>query len=402
MQQVGSVEDRVTFSGARWQFAALLLPGYALMVPTLGLNRFWLTTAKRRFLWGNTIIGGDALEYTGEARQLLLGFLMALAVFIPVYGLFFYLSTQTGATVVIGYGAVAVLVWFLHGYALYRARDFRLSRTLWRGIRFDQAGNAWAYALRRFLWSVLNVVTLGLAYPFMAANLWSYRYRHTWYGDRSFGFTGSWKQLALPYYPVWLVMGIVIIAAAVVANEYELYERPLEADPAAFMWLAIHGLFGTILVTLYRCIEMTRLFSAVTLGGARLRLSVSPFHLFGQFLAFGLALFCLYLLLALGGVLVLGLVAGEAFAGGGFDLNILMGSMQSSLLALLAIIAGYLLLFGAFALVNEVVLGFGFWTLLARGATLVGLETLDNVHARDEDRALAGEGLADALNVGGY
>lgn len=174
----------VKFTGTRREMGGLLLRGYGLLLPTIGLYRFWLTTWKRRFYWAHTEIDGDALEYTGNASQLLLGFLMAVSVFVPLYGLFFYLSTLSQEAALLGYGGVAVLVWFLMGYATYRARDFRLSRTLWRGIRFDQAGSAWNYAFRRFFWSLLVVATAGLAYPFMAATLWGYRYRNSWFGDR--------------------------------------------------------------------------------------------------------------------------------------------------------------------------------------------------------------------------
>ena len=115
-----------------------------------------------------------------------------------------------------------------------------------------------------------------------------------------------------------------------------------------------------------------------------------------------LALAAAYLVLALGGFVILGLVAPEAFAGEGFDLDLLMASMQSSVTTLLAIVTGYLLLFAAFTFVSELVLGYGFWHLMARGASVSGLDSLDDVRARAEDKALAGEGLADALNVGGY
>ena len=190
----------VVFTGKRSELAGILLRGYLLMVPTIGIYRFWVTTWKRRFYWSNTEIDGDALEYTGNALQLLVGFLMALVIFVPLYGLFFYLSTQSSEAALIGYGVVGVALWFLSGYAIYRARDFRLSRTLWRGVRFDQGGSAWGYALRRFGWSALMVLTLGLVYPFMAGNLWRYRYANSWYGDRQFGFSGSWKLVAKSYY----------------------------------------------------------------------------------------------------------------------------------------------------------------------------------------------------------
>ncbi|ODT65934.1 MAG: hypothetical protein ABS75_29755 [Pelagibacterium sp. SCN 63-23] len=392
----------VIFTGARLDFARLLLRFYALMVPTIGLSRFWLTTWKRRFYWGHTAIGGDALEYTGNAHQLLLGFLMTLALFLPLYGLFFYLSTQSASILIIGYGGVAVLLWFLYGYAIYRARDFRLSRTLWRGIRFDQRGNAWAYALRRFFWSLLTLATLGLAYPFMAVSLWRYRYRHSWYGDRQFGFSGSWKQLAWPYYLTWLALASLLLLGLGVAAGTGLLDDPLSGDLRGYVWLAGPALGALILVTVYRAAEMTRMFSAIRLGGATLSLDMPAIGLLGQYALFAIALALAYLLLALGGFLVLSLVAGEALAGGTLDFDLLMGSMQSSLATLLAIITGYLLLFGAFVFVSELVRGYGFWWLMARGATISGLASLDDVQARGEDLSLAGEGLADALNVGGY
>ncbi len=402
MQQSEARQQNVIFTGSRWDLAVMLLRGYMLMVPTIGLNRFWLNTRKRRFYWGNSEIGGDALEYSGDARQLLLGFMMALAVFLPLYGVFFYLSTQSVETIMIGYGAVAVLIWFLQGYAQYRARDFRLSRTLWRGIRLDQTGSAWRYGARRFFWWLLNLATLGLAYPFMAANLWSYRYRHTWYGDRQFSFTGSWRQLALPYYLTWLPVMIIALTALVMADQSGLIEAPLDADPDGYLGLLFLALLVLILVTLYRASEMTRMFSSIRLGGAALHLRLSAIRLLAQYGLFVISLVAASLVLALGGFVILGLVAPEAFAGDSFDLDMLLASMQSSVATLLAIITGYLLLFSAFTFVSELVLGYGFWHLALRGATISGLDTLDNVRARAEDKALAGEGLADALNVGGY
>ncbi len=399
----GVESEPVRFTGGRGELGWTLLRGYALMLPTIGLYRFWLTTAKRRFYWSNTELGGDALEYTGSATQLLLGFLMALAVFVPLYGLFFYLSTQSSVAAVVGYGAVGVILWFLMGYAIYRARDFRLSRTLWRGIRFDQQGSAWSYALRRFLWSLLVIVTAGLAYPFMAVSLWRYRYRNSWFGDRQFGFAGGLKQLAGPYYLAWVLAGVVGLIATIAAYEGGAFpEDGAGANPTAYVPLGLGALVMGVITTFYRATEMTRMFSAVRLGEATLSVLVSPWRLLGQYLLFGLALVGVYILLAAGGFVVLQAVAGEAFTDGGFDLTVFMRHMQSSLLTLGAIIVGYLLILGGFSWASELFLGYGFWRLIVQGARISGLGTLASVRARDEDRALGGEGLADALNVGAY
>jgi hypothetical protein len=75
--------------------------------------------------------------------------------------------------------------------------------------------------------------------------------------------------------------------------------------------------------------------------------------------------------------------------------------MQGSLVTLLSIAAGYLLILGAFNLTRELFIGLAFWKLVANGARVSNIDSLDTVGARAEDKALGGEGLADALNVGG-
>ena len=392
----------VRFTGTRGELGGMLLRGYVLLIPTIGLYRFWLTTWKRRFYWANTEIDGDPLEYTGNAVQLLLGFLMALAIFVPVYGLLFYLSTQSSEAAVIGYGGLGVALWFMMGYAIYRARDFRLSRTLWRGIRCDQGGSAWNYAFRRFFWSLLVLMTAGLAYPFMAANLWRYRYRHSWYGDRQFGFTGSWKQLARPFYLTYLA--IAVTAAAGLGMGSAMGGLPVSGVPTVegvVVMLLAAALIGPLLLY-YQSRELSRMFSSVRLGQAALTVQVRARSLLGQYVLFGLALAGSYVVLAIGGLIVLGAVAGGAFAGGEFNPEIFMQSLQGSFAVLLAIIFGYLLLLAAFSLMAELFLGLGFWKLVAQGASITGLDSLRDVRARGEDTRLGGEGLADALNVGAY
>ncbi|WP_193336682.1 DUF898 family protein [Devosia beringensis] len=402
MQQGPGQPVPVRFRGRRGDLALLLLRGYLLLVPTIGLYRFWLLTWKRRFYWGHTDIDGDSLEYTGNAMQLLVGFLMALAVFLPLYGLLFYLSTLARDAAIIGYAGIALGLWFLSGYAIYRARDFRLSRTLWRGIRFDQTGNGWAYGLRRFGWSLLMLATLGLVYPLMATSLWRYRYDHTWYGDRRFGFAGRWQQLAAPFYVTYAAIVLIGGTGATLAISMGALPDGGPVEPLAFLPLAAAALIIGPLTLRYQARQLSLFYSSVRLGDAVLTVRLRGRALLWQYVLCGLALLVAFAALALGGVVVLGLVAREAFAGGGFDADIFFQQMQGSLLTLGAIITGYLLLLGAFTAITELFIGLGLWRLLASSASIAGVESLRTVRARAEDKALAGEGLADALNVGGY
>src|SRR5689334_15439986 len=85
---------RATFTGNARQFFRTALIGYLLQIPTFGFYRFWLITDIRRHLWSHTRIGDESLEYTGRARELLIGFLIALAILTPLYVGYFLLGIE--------------------------------------------------------------------------------------------------------------------------------------------------------------------------------------------------------------------------------------------------------------------------------------------------------------------
>ena len=56
----------VRFGGDARRFWRLVARGALLLMFTLGIYRFWLTTDIRRFLWANTELTGETFEYTGK------------------------------------------------------------------------------------------------------------------------------------------------------------------------------------------------------------------------------------------------------------------------------------------------------------------------------------------------
>src|SRR3954453_18994804 len=84
------------FSGNERKFWQLLIRGAVLLLVTLGIYRFWLATDVRRFLWSNTELAGDGLEYVGTARGLFLGFFIAIALLVPINAAFFLAAFSRG------------------------------------------------------------------------------------------------------------------------------------------------------------------------------------------------------------------------------------------------------------------------------------------------------------------
>jgi uncharacterized membrane protein YjgN (DUF898 family) len=397
---------RVEFTGSRGEMLGIILRGYLLMIPTIGLYRFWQANWKRRFYWQNTVIDGEPLEYTGTAQQLLAGFFFALALFLPIYVGFFVLSMQDVDFVLLGYGAVAALIWFMMGYAIYRARDFRLSRTLWRGIRFDMRGNAFAYAARRFGWSLLMVLTLGLVYPWMASSLWRYRWRNSWYGDRKFDIAGNWRAFAGPYYGAYFLNVLTIGATAgwiTATGDFVMVDQFPIPGPIGLAFCAGCVLVFAFSLALYRTRSASRMLSTVSLGDAKLSVKIGTGTLFWQFVAYVLAVVVFLVVLAIIALIAIGSIYAAAAAGGQEpDGAALVSMFQSGTLNVVLLIGLYLVVLGAFGLLAEVILGFGWWKLLARSATISSPDSVRSVRATPEDRALVGQGLADALNVGAY
>jgi uncharacterized membrane protein YjgN (DUF898 family) len=398
---------RVEFTGSRHELLNIILAGYALMLPTIGLYRFWQATWKRRFYWQNTIIDGEPLEYTGRASQLLLGFLFALAFFLPVYIALFYFSMQDSDLVLIGYAVIGAVFWFLMGYGIYRARDFRLSRTLWRGIRFDLKGNAWAYALRRFLWSILLVATIGLVYPWMASSLWKYRWRNTWLGDHKFEIAGNWRVFAGPYFAAYLVNAFTIGATAIgipATHDFMLVGNTVIPGPVGL--LACFGCL--VLLTMSYCWYRTRTVSAmlstISLGAAKLNVRVTAGRLFVLYVGYLIGVVVLLVVLAAAAIVTVGGIYAAASGGGkeAVSAHQLATMFQSGTLNVALLILVYLVVLGAFGLLSEIILRFGWWKLLAGGTTITNPDALSAVRAGGEDRSLIGQGLADALNVGAY
>jgi uncharacterized membrane protein YjgN (DUF898 family) len=402
------------FVGRQGTYWRLMLHGAILLLFTLGIYRFWLATDQRRFLWGNTEIAGDALEYTGTARELLIGFLIAIAVLVPIYGGFFLAALDLG---IIGKlsGVLAFALLALFGqFAIYRARRYRLTRTVLRGVRLHQTGSAWAYAVYSSMWWTITLLTVGLAYPWAQANLERYKMRHTHYGDVPGRFAGSGTALFLRGFVMWLMVvgpiaGSLIYAIGSVdwAALGEAIERGgsnvigaiessspnfaagLAAVSIAATW---SSLAAGLLYPAFQAMTLRWWTSGLRFGemAATSRLRTGQMYrlylrFMGYSLLFGIVLsiaaavlfFLVQSLLRLGG---------DAFAEAG---------------GVVAGVIGYVVVMLGYSTLYQVIVKLRLWKLSFETAELSGLQALDTVKAAGAASSAFGEGLADALDVGG-
>src|SRR6202166_3272812 len=200
----------VAFSGDRGEFRQLVTRGAGLELITVGFYRFCLATDIRRHWWSNTDIDGDAAEYTGRGRELLIGFLFALAILVPIYLAYFIVGVEIERLKAFTSVPLFLFFYLFGQFAIYRARRYRLTRTVWRGVRFWMSGSGWAYAARATLWGLFVMVTLGLALPWREAALERYKMRHSFYGDLQGSFEGRGSEFFKRGWWLWLLTPVAL------------------------------------------------------------------------------------------------------------------------------------------------------------------------------------------------
>jgi len=163
---------RVGYDGSRFRIGGLFLKTVLLSLVTLGLYNFWGRTQIRRAVWAAVSVDGEPFEYTGTGTELVFGFLKAIAVLIgvglplaAVIWLSLRTESETGAQ--LAQLAFYLVLLVLAVAAVYFATRYRLSRTLWRGIRFGLDGDAGSFILGSVGYSLLALATLGICLPLL-------------------------------------------------------------------------------------------------------------------------------------------------------------------------------------------------------------------------------------------
>ena len=404
------------FLGQRRVYWRLLIRGGVLLMVTLGIYRFWLATDVRRFLWSNTEIAGETLEYTGTALELLLGFLIAIAILIPVYAGFFLAALDLGTlgklSSVFAFAALGIL----GQYAIYRARRYRLTRTIYRGLRFHQEGSAWAYAFRAIAWWIITVLSFGLAYPFQLASLERYKMRNTFYGDLAGRFDASGFGLLLRGLPMWLlvfaplalaVSGFVgsvdwkALVDALAQGGDNVMGRIEGGNPGLGAVIVFAMLMGGVSITAgallypaFQAIVLRWWSSGLCFGDLEVRSRLRIRHVYGAYARF--VGYAILFSMALGVVAAIALVMVGALAG------VAKPGAGGEILATLFLLAGYVVTALGFSTIYRATVLLSLWQLGMESLELTGLSALEKVKATGRPSSAIGEGLADALNVGSY
>jgi uncharacterized membrane protein YjgN (DUF898 family) len=413
------VPGSVWFIGREKDYWQLMIRGAMLLGVTLGIYRFWLTTDQRRFLWSNTEVLGQTLEYTGTAREILIGFLIAIAILIPInVGIFllaFYLELISEFSIV-----AFVLLTVIGHYAVYRARRYRLTRTVYRGVRFHQTGSAWLYAFYASLWSVIVLLTLGLAYPFMEAVLERYKMRNTWLGNLQGRFDGTGMRLFLRGFWMWFVtlgplmgsliaMGFLLDMAVIEEimrniTDEDALSKIVTSHPGltTAVGIGVWGLIwplliGPLLYPIFQAVVMRWWASGLRFGEVATTSELRAGQIYMTYLRFIGWSFVFGMITGIMGSMLAGVIFGliAAAKDTGISTFAEVGGAIVGVAAYMAVVLGY-------STIYQVKVKLGLWRAVVETLNIANPQGLENVTSVGAPASPVGEGLADALNVGSF
>lgn len=398
------------YQGSRGLFG-LLVKNILLGLLTLGLYRFWARTALRRYFWSAVTIDGEPLEYTGRGSELFIGFLVVLAVFVPVTIAYYIVQTMLVASdTAQGWLDIfyVIAVSLLVAAGQYRARRYRLSRTVWRGIRAAQDGSTWVYMGRYALWLAIFPLTLGLSAPWAATDLARYRIRHTVWGDQRGSFHGRATGLLGPWLLLWLsimmpllmMAGFIAIAALSMGFDKDFMEMFKIAitgysEPVRFTFIGLALLSWLLLpfAYLYYSFRWLRWY----VGGTQ----IGFLALSAGFRSFRLTLRVVFSYLLAMVLMLAALVLAAAVAGFFSDQPDIITTLKLPNFTIIATLAATgLLVYGLSGIATTMLIAVPVLRRIVDGISIAGLEHIDGVLQSTQQADRSGEGLADSFDIG--
>jgi uncharacterized membrane protein YjgN (DUF898 family) len=191
------------FTGKAGEYFKIWIVNILLTILTLGVYSAWAKVRNKRYFYGNTRLDGSSFEYTADPIGILKGRLIAFAVvavfvttvsFFPVAEPLFWLAF------------VVALPWLV-----VRSLAFNARNSVFKNISFDFTGN-YGEAIAVFIGlPLLNVVTLGLAYPYFV-----YRKQQFLVANSGFGLSRfHYDTQAKSFYGVYLKASAMLLVGII-------------------------------------------------------------------------------------------------------------------------------------------------------------------------------------------
>lgn len=222
---VGAADDgrAIRFTGTMREYLPIAASNALLTIVTLFVYRSWAKARERRYLWSRTQFIDDQLEWTGTGKEMFVGFILvgallglgALAISFGIPALAVRLGPGASLLAIL---CIYLVGFYLFGLARFRGLRYRLSRTLWRGIRGGSNDGGWKYGFKAVGYYLATVFLAGLFYPWGQAKLWNERWNKMSFGPQPFEANVTSEDTKGAFFVFWGVAIVANIVLGIVTN----------------------------------------------------------------------------------------------------------------------------------------------------------------------------------------
>ncbi|CCG52048.1 Probable transmembrane protein of unknown function [Flavobacterium indicum GPTSA100-9 = DSM 17447] len=177
------------FQGKGETYFGIIIINWLLTIITLGFYYPWAKEKKLKYLYGETTLNNSPFEFHGTGKEMFIGFIKALGIFVLLYGvLFLFLSLNM---LVVGLLLFYVGFLVILPIAIHGSYKYRMSRTSWRGIRFGYRGDRNELIKKFIIDLLLTFITLGIYGSWFVINLRKYIIGNIRFGDIKMEYKGD-------------------------------------------------------------------------------------------------------------------------------------------------------------------------------------------------------------------
>ena len=205
---------RFNFSGNAAEYFRVWIVNIALSIVTLGIYSAWAKVRNRQYFYGNSHLAGASFEYTANPVNILKGRLLVFAVFVA------YNLAATFQPLVAGILVIFLIPLF--PWMVVNAVRFNHRHSAYRNLRFHFDGTYGESAKVYIAWTLVMIVTFGLAYPYMAWRRKKFLVERSRYGNGQFEYRAEPGYFFVVYilagvFYAGVLVGIGVLMGGVVA-----------------------------------------------------------------------------------------------------------------------------------------------------------------------------------------
>lgn len=201
-------DSRFEFHGNASEYFGIWIVNLVLTILTIGFYAPWAKVRRLRYFYGNTTLANRNFDFTGIPSKILIGRLIAAA----VYFLFAFGGQYSPTVALIGFVLLFLVIpWLLRATFRFNARNSKYSNSR----LFFSGSNAGMYKVF-FLSLLITVFSLGIMFPYALWLYKRYQFDHLHLGQLDFKFDVDVGQyfsaILIPYFAAMGILVVLFIA----------------------------------------------------------------------------------------------------------------------------------------------------------------------------------------------